>query len=99
MPIGTRLKVPVADSQGSSQTVYGAVGHCIKTNAMYKLELKTDTGCLLDFLPDLKKAIKPGTRYPVYLIFDNHTSHKTYDSQWKFHELGFQPVFLPASSS
>ena len=79
--------------------VYGGSGTCLKTGAFINLQDKTNTECLLKFLPELNHAIKPYSRRPVYLVFDNHASHHTKAGLWKMQKLGFQPLFIPSCSS
>jgi hypothetical protein len=38
---------------------------------MFTFETKTSTECLLKFLPELKKAIKPTAKLPIFLVFDS----------------------------
>ena len=47
--------------------VYGACGNAITSGAMMQLQERTNTECLLNFLPVLKRSIKPYTRRPIYL--------------------------------
>jgi hypothetical protein len=46
---------------------YGACGNAITSGAMMQLQAKTNTECLLDFLPELKRSIRPYTRRPIFL--------------------------------
>lgn len=65
-----RLLIPVSDGGFQNQTIYGACGLAVKTGAMIKQLPKTNTENVVEFLPILKRRIKPSAKKPIYLVFD-----------------------------